>query len=133
MKSPQWVRSARDRADQLNMVAGQARGWAQRTIFWRVWERMLENEFIDRGVALAPKAFVSFFPAVIVVAAFAPGRLPGGRLPGRGRFPGRDRDRLPGRGQPLMLSRPPLAGPAPRIEPASGAEPAPQTGPEPDS
>src|SRR5438876_7820387 len=33
---------------------------------------MLENEFIDRGVALAARAFVSFFPAVIVVAAFAP-------------------------------------------------------------
>jgi uncharacterized BrkB/YihY/UPF0761 family membrane protein len=33
---------------------------------------MLENEFIDRGIALAAKAFVSFFPAIIVVAAFAP-------------------------------------------------------------
>ncbi len=42
------------------------------TVFWRVWERMLENEFIDRSVALAGKAFVSFFPALIVVAAFAP-------------------------------------------------------------
>jgi membrane protein len=44
----------------------------QRTIFWRVWERMLETEFVDRSVALAGKAFVSFFPLVIVVAAFMP-------------------------------------------------------------
>ena len=33
---------------------------------------MLEVEFIDRSVALAGKAFVSFFPLVIVVAAFMP-------------------------------------------------------------
>ena len=45
---------------------------AQRTLVWRVWERMLEIEFIDRSVALAGKAFVSFFPLVIVVSAFMP-------------------------------------------------------------
>jgi len=44
----------------------------ERTLAWRVWERMLEIEFIDRSVALAGKAFVSFFPLVIVVAAFLP-------------------------------------------------------------
>jgi membrane protein len=33
---------------------------------------MLEVEFVDRSVALAGKAFVSFFPLVIVVAAFMP-------------------------------------------------------------
>ena len=44
----------------------------QRLLVWRVWERMLEVEFIDRSVALAGKAFVSFFPLVIVVAAFMP-------------------------------------------------------------
>jgi len=48
------------------------RARAERTIFWRVWERMLEIEFIDRSVALAGKAFVSFFPLIIVVAAFVP-------------------------------------------------------------
>jgi len=48
---------------------------AQRSLLWRVWERMLETEFIDRSVALAGKAFVSFFPLVIVVAAFMPPRL----------------------------------------------------------
>ena len=44
----------------------------ERLLLWRVWERMLEIEFIDRSVALAGKAFVSFFPLVIVVAAFMP-------------------------------------------------------------
>jgi membrane protein len=41
-------------------------------LLWRVWERMLEIEFVDRSIALAGKAFVSFFPLVIVVAAFLP-------------------------------------------------------------
>jgi membrane protein len=36
---------------------------------------MLEIEFIDRSVALAGKAFVSFFPLVVVVAAFMPERI----------------------------------------------------------
>jgi membrane protein len=39
---------------------------------WKVWERLLEAEFVDRSVALAGKAFVSFFPLIIVVAAFMP-------------------------------------------------------------
>src|SRR4051794_3049534 len=50
-------------------------GLLQRTLLWRVWERMLEIEFVDRSVALAGKAFVSFFPLVIVIAAFAPDRI----------------------------------------------------------
>jgi len=51
------------------------RDLVQSTIVWRVWERMLETEFVDRSVALAGKAFVSFFPLVIVVAAFLPARM----------------------------------------------------------
>ena len=43
---------------------------AQRSLLWQVWERLLEVEFVDRSVALAGKAFVAFFPLVIVVAAF---------------------------------------------------------------
>jgi len=31
----------------------------ERLLLWRVWERMLEIEFVDRSVALAGKAFVS--------------------------------------------------------------------------
>ena len=51
------------------------RRWAERSPAWQVWERMLEIEFVDRSVALAGKAFVSFFPLVIVVAAFMPPRI----------------------------------------------------------
>jgi membrane protein len=51
------------------------RSWLERLLIWRVWERMLEIEFVDRSVALAAKAFVSFFPLVIVVAAFVPARI----------------------------------------------------------
>jgi membrane protein len=51
------------------------RAWLERLLIWRVWERMLEIEFVDRSVALAAKAFVSFFPLVIVVAAFVPARI----------------------------------------------------------
>src|SRR5690348_12516677 len=48
------------------------RGWAEQTLLWRIWDRMLEIEFVDRSIALAGKAFVSFFPLVIVIAAFMP-------------------------------------------------------------
>ena len=48
------------------------RTWLERLFLWRVWERLLEIEFVDRSIALAAKAFVSFFPLVIVVAAFVP-------------------------------------------------------------
>jgi len=61
----QRVAGARQRLDTV-------RGRAERTLLWQVWERMLEIEFVDRSVALAGKAFVSFFPLVIVVAAFMP-------------------------------------------------------------
>ena len=49
-----------------------ARRWVERTILWRIWERLAETEFLDRSVALGAKAFVSFFPALIVVASFTP-------------------------------------------------------------
>lgn len=61
---PSWVR-ARDRVEGV-------RARVEGTVVWRVWERMLEIEFVDRSVALAGKAFVAFFPLVIVVAAFMP-------------------------------------------------------------
>lgn len=59
------VARVRGRVEQL-------RSWVATTLWWRIWERLLENEFIDRSVALAAKAFVSFFPSLIVVAAFMP-------------------------------------------------------------
>jgi membrane protein len=44
------------------------------TTLGRFWARLLEVEFVDRAVALAAKAVVSFFPLLIVVAAVAPAR-----------------------------------------------------------
>jgi len=52
----------------VDIARARLQGW----LVWQVWERMLEIEFVDRSVALAGKAFVSFFPLVIVVAAFMP-------------------------------------------------------------
>ena len=46
-----------------------------RSLVGQVWDRLLEVEFLDRSVALAGKAFVSFFPLVIVVMAFVPESL----------------------------------------------------------
>ena len=57
--------------DQERQSMAVIRTRLERMLLWRVWERMLEIEFVDRSVALAGKAFVSFFPLVIVVA-FAP-------------------------------------------------------------
>ena len=37
-----------------------------------LWSRLLEMEFVDRSIALAAKAFVSFFPFLIVVTALTP-------------------------------------------------------------
>ena len=37
-----------------------------------MWQRLVDDEFLDRSVALAAKAFVSAFPAIIVVASFMP-------------------------------------------------------------
>ena len=65
----------RQRAAGVRGGVEAVRQWAQRTPAWQVWERMLEIEFVDRSVALAGKAFVSFFPLVIVVAAFMPPRI----------------------------------------------------------
>jgi membrane protein len=62
----------RSRVAVVRQRVDTTRNFAQRTLLWRVWDRMLEIEFVDRSVALAGKAFVSFFPLVIVVAAFVP-------------------------------------------------------------
>ena len=60
---------------RLRRRSDEARLWVERTIFWRIWERLAENEFLDRSVALGAKAFVSFFPAIIVVASFTPSSI----------------------------------------------------------
>ncbi len=46
------------------------------TTVGRFWARLLELEFVDRAVALAAKAVVSFFPLIIVVAALSPPASP---------------------------------------------------------
>jgi membrane protein len=50
----------------------QLRTRIERTLVWQIVDRMLEIEFIDRGIAVAGKAFLSLFPLIIVVAAFLP-------------------------------------------------------------
>jgi membrane protein len=57
---------------RVRALIERVRAWAEQTIWWKMWERMLENEFIDRAVALGAKAFVSLFPAILVITAFAP-------------------------------------------------------------
>ncbi len=42
------------------------------TALGRLWSRLLEMEFVDRSVALAAKAFVSFFPLLIVFSSLMP-------------------------------------------------------------
>jgi len=67
-----FVRSVKAKAEPWQARLVVARRWVQSTFLWRIWERLLENEFIDRSVALGAKGFVSFFPFVIVAAAFVP-------------------------------------------------------------
>jgi len=68
-------RTSRHAVEKVRGRAQAIRGWAEQTLLWKVWDRMLETEFIDRSIALAGKAFVSFFPLIIVVAAFLPAHL----------------------------------------------------------
>ncbi len=65
LNATRWVNSTRARVDD-------ARTWAERTLVWRLWERLVEDEWIERSVALGAKAFVSLFPAIIVIASFMP-------------------------------------------------------------
>ena len=60
--------SSRRRLHAIRVRIDETRARAQDILIWQVWDRMLEIEFVDRSVALAGKAFVSFFPLVIVVA-----------------------------------------------------------------
>jgi membrane protein len=66
--------TGRSGTSEVRQGIARLRTWLERLLIWRVWERMLEIEFVDRSIALAAKAFVSFFPLVIVVAAFVPAR-----------------------------------------------------------
>jgi membrane protein len=65
----------RGRVAIVRQQVGVARERVEGSLFGQVWGRLLEVEFVDRSVALAGKAFVSFFPLVIVVAAFMPASI----------------------------------------------------------
>ena len=75
MAEPSTERTSRRAFEKVRGRAQAIRGWAEQTLLWKVWDRMLEMEFVDRSIALAGKAFISFFPLIIVVAAFVPPRL----------------------------------------------------------
>jgi membrane protein len=62
---PSRITRARDAASLLTVRLDS-------TVVGRLWSRLLEIEFVDRSVALAAKAFVSFFPLLILVAALSP-------------------------------------------------------------
>jgi membrane protein len=75
MAEPGTGRTSRHAVETARGRVRVIRGWAEQTLLWKVWDRMLETEFIDRSIALAGKAFISFFPLIIVVAAFTSSRL----------------------------------------------------------
>ncbi|MGN6176799.1 MAG: YhjD/YihY/BrkB family envelope integrity protein [Streptosporangiaceae bacterium] len=75
MAEPGTERTSRRAFEKVRGRVQVIRGWAERTLLWKIWDRMLETEFIDRSIALAGKAFISFFPLIIVVAAFLPSHL----------------------------------------------------------
>ena len=75
MAEPGTERTSRQAFEKVRGRVQVIRGWAEQTLLWKIWDRMLETEFIDRSIALAGKAFISFFPLIIVVAAFLPAHL----------------------------------------------------------
>jgi membrane protein len=75
MAEPGIERTSRHAFEKVRGRAQALRGWAEQTLLWKIWDRMLETEFIDRSIALAGKAFISFFPLIIVIAAFMPAHL----------------------------------------------------------
>src|SRR5947209_15921447 len=75
MAEPSTERTSRHAFEKVRGRVQVIRGWAEQTLLWRIWDRMLETEFVDRSIALAGKAFISFFPLVIVIAAFVPAHL----------------------------------------------------------
>jgi len=57
---------------EAKQTAFRISGVLEATFLGRLWSRLLEIEFVDRSVALAAKAFVSLFPAMIIVTAITP-------------------------------------------------------------
>jgi uncharacterized BrkB/YihY/UPF0761 family membrane protein len=77
--TPNDDRGANGRAVPTGRAVRTGRAAAERltrriepTVLGRLWSRLLEVEFVDRAVALAAKAFVCFFPLLIIVTALSP-------------------------------------------------------------
>src|SRR5664279_2645054 len=66
---------APNRTSRIRRSAARSVARLEVTVLGRLWSRLLELEFVDRSVALAAKAFVSFFPLLILVAAVTPGNV----------------------------------------------------------
>jgi len=66
---------AASRASRMRLSAASYATRLEATVVGRLWSRLLEMEFVDRSVALAAKAFVSFFPLLILAAAVSPGSV----------------------------------------------------------
>ena len=59
-------------ADRARTTAARYAQRLEATTLGRMWSRLLEIEFVDRSIALAAKAFVSFLPLLVIVSALSP-------------------------------------------------------------
>jgi len=66
MRVPEWAKESRAGGWRSATASTRCRSGSSSRSSGARGERVLENEFIDRSVALAAKAFVSLFPALIV-------------------------------------------------------------------
>src|SRR5664279_1526080 len=60
------------RAERARATAARYALQLESTVLGRLWSRLLELEFVDRSVALAAKAFVSFLPLLLLLTALTP-------------------------------------------------------------
>jgi membrane protein len=65
-------RSTKISIGRVRRIAARRAERLEETTIGRMWSRLLEVEFVDRAIALAAKAFVSFLPLLVVVAALSP-------------------------------------------------------------
>ena len=64
--------TTRTMADRARTSAARYAQRLEVTTLGRMWSRLLEVEFVDRSIALAAKAFVSFLPLLVIVSALSP-------------------------------------------------------------
>jgi len=65
-------RTARSTVARARTTAARYAQRLEATTLGRMWSRLLEIEFVDRAIALAAKAFVSFLPLLVIVSALSP-------------------------------------------------------------